>query len=205
MRTCQRACRSKTTWTLHLRSVHSDLDFSKFRSENAIIDLPDTSESSPPNLDNRRALGSLPTSPAVTPNAHVHADSEYDYDMEDITHWDVAGSDFLHFRSSPSLAHGSEVGDNKESHPIINGKFLPHFDHTTIESLQVNRVTRMEIRFPTLNQQTNRHPSPSRTYAPKMTGRLSKTVPHLNLPNSSTKTIRHQQPKSTNFCTLCPM
>jgi len=100
------------------------LDFSKFHSQNAIIDLPCTS--SPPNLGSRRALGSFPTSP-VTPNA-----AEYDFEMEDITQ-DVAGSE----RSSPS--HGSGDGDNRESHPIINGTFLFDFDHTLV--LRVCRLT----------------------------------------------------------------
>jgi len=101
------------------------LDFSEIQSQDTIIDLPLIS--SPPTLDNRRALGSLPTSPA-TPNAHsVHA--EYDQ-MEDIAQ-DIAESDFFHSdpRSSPS--YGSEVGHNlRELHPKINGRFLFHFDHT---------------------------------------------------------------------------
>jgi hypothetical protein len=126
--TCQRACRTKATWTRHLRSVHANLDFSKFLSQNAIIDLPYASP--PPTLGNRHDLGSLPTSP-VTPNLnYAHAHSEYDFEMEH----NVAGSDFFHsdLRSSPS--HGSKVGDNKEFHPIINGRFAFHLIVPLIKS-----------------------------------------------------------------------
>ena len=118
--TCQRACKTKATWTRHLRLAHAHLDISNFQSQNAIIDLPYIS--SLPTLDNRRDLGSLPTLP-VTPNPN-YAHAEYDFEMEDI------GSDSFHsdLRSSPS--HGSKVGDNKELHPIINGRFPFHLDRT---------------------------------------------------------------------------
>jgi hypothetical protein len=68
-------------------------------------------------------------------------------------------------------------------------------------SNQVNLATRMVIRFPTQNHEYHQHPSP--TYAPQTTGHLSKILLHLSLLNSSTKTIRRQQLKSTRFCTLC--
>jgi hypothetical protein len=124
--TCQRACRSKTAWTKHLRSVHAHVDFSKFQSQNTIIDLPHVSSQT---LENSRALGSLPTSP-VTPNLNRDdAHAEYDFEMGDVAH-DAAGSDFFHSDSRSSPPPASEVGDNKDYHPIINGEFLFNFDHT---------------------------------------------------------------------------
>jgi hypothetical protein len=76
-----------------------------------------------PPLD-RSALGSLPTSPVATVAPSLNdAHTEYDFEMEDITH-DAGTSNFSHSdpRSSPS--HVSGVDDSKEYHPIINGKLL---------------------------------------------------------------------------------
>jgi hypothetical protein len=98
------------------------VDFSNFQSQNAIIDLPYVSSPT------RRVLGSLPTSP-VTPNLNV-AYADDDFEMGNVAH--DAESDVFHsdLRSSPS--HNSEVDDNKEYHPIINGMFLFNFDHIPI-------------------------------------------------------------------------
>ena len=124
VRTCQRACKSKTAWTRHLRSVHAHIDFSEFQSQNAIINLPHVSSLT---LNGRRALDSLPTSPMTSNLNDAHAD--YDFEMEDIAH-DPAGSDSFHSNLCSLLLHDSEAGNNKEYHPTINGEFLYDFDHT---------------------------------------------------------------------------
>ena len=106
---------------MHLRSVHAHLDFSKFRSQDTVINLQHHNPSSfIRTLDNSYDLASLPSSPAGT---------QSDFEMEDITLNNAAGDDGLHsnLRSSPLR---DAQADNNEYHPVINGKYLININCT---------------------------------------------------------------------------
>jgi hypothetical protein len=124
--TCQRACKTKSGWTRHLRSVHPHLDFSGFQSQNPIINLSHF-VSLIPTHGNRRGLASSPI------GGLDYADTGRDVEMEDMTlNSDGATrNDFAHSdpRSSPS--RDSELGNDNEHHPIVNGKFISDTNHAT--------------------------------------------------------------------------
>jgi len=97
---------------VHLRSVHANLDFSKFRSQDATINLQHYDPIR--TLNNSHDLASLPTSPAGTRS---------DFKMDDIALNNATGDDHLHFDLRSSPLRDSQA-NNKEYHPVINGTYL---------------------------------------------------------------------------------
>jgi hypothetical protein len=111
--TCQHTCKTKTGWTKHLHSVHANLDFSNLQSSNYVLNLGPPRFL--PTLDNPApGLASLPGS---------------DFEMEDV----ATQNDFPDFNLRSSPFYGSEVGDNREYHSVIDGMLLFNVNcHTVI-------------------------------------------------------------------------
>jgi hypothetical protein len=141
---CQRACKSKTGWTAHLRSVHPHLDFSNLQSRQLIANLSHPSHVSL-NV-NCRDFASSP----VRDDYAAASESGSNIEMEGTT-FNPIRNDIPCPDLRSSQLRGSDFGDGNEYHPVINGKSLFSDINPVLkflmDNLQVNHVTRMAIPF----------------------------------------------------------
>jgi hypothetical protein len=115
--TCQRLFKSKSGWTQHIQSNHSELNITYAQSQNAIVTIsnPDSTRVLPPK-DDRLLHSSPPTSPLRL--------SENNHDM----YADIMPMDHGDLLSSPPSGSDSELGTTSsrqcptEYHPIISGR-----------------------------------------------------------------------------------
>ena len=139
LKSCQRACKSKTGWTRHLRSVHPHLDISQFQCESVIVNLP--LPCTVPTLSNRHNLASSPPTSPVDFNFPTGNDFDIEMVNLDMTEPEMP--------SSPSQVD-PDADSECEYHPIINGKSLSRefilFRRSPINTLQVDHATSMVIR-----------------------------------------------------------